>query len=151
MDPLSFIFILKTAAQCSSLWIVMKKMIDLHYMRTLVLNVEVETRKSHRKTRAQPHRRTLCFEEGFQSLLFSLQSWMSLGQTGSCFLNVTVPTRVTLWPSSAPDAVKMPWWSLCSPPPSPRPANFSSPETSCQSCGLEEVSGINLPEHKATF
>lgn len=61
---------------------------------------------------------------------------MSLGQTGSCFLNVTVPLRgAPLWPSSAPDAVQMPWWSLFSPSPPPHttPANFSSPETSCQS------------------
>lgn len=50
MDPLSFIFILKTAAQRSPPWLVKtKKMLDLHYTRTIVLNVEVENWKSHRK------------------------------------------------------------------------------------------------------
>lgn len=42
VDPLSFIFILKTSAQRSSLWFVKK---DLHYVKTIVLNVEVENRK----------------------------------------------------------------------------------------------------------
>lgn len=49
-------------------------MLDLHYTRNIVLNVEVENRKSHRKTRAQPHQRTRRFQEGFRLAVFAFLS-----------------------------------------------------------------------------
>lgn len=59
------------------------------------------------------------------------------------------PARVPPWPSSAPDAVKMPWWSLSSPP-LPLPT-FHLRKHLAKVCSLEEVKGINLPECRATF
>ena len=53
-----------------------KKMLDLHYMRNIVRNVEVGKQEESQKTRAQPHRRTQCFSRGFSSrslCFFSLQ------------------------------------------------------------------------------
>lgn len=48
-------------------------MLDLHYTKTIVLKVEVENRKSHRKTRAQPHQRTR-FHVGFRLAVFAFLS-----------------------------------------------------------------------------
>lgn len=77
---------------------------------------------------------------------------MSLGQTGSCFLNVTVPLRgAPLWPSSAPDAVQMPWWSLFSPsPPTHNPRQLLiSGKHLAKVAAREEVGGINLQEKQS--
>lgn len=55
-------------------WLV-KEMLDLHYMRNIVLSVEAENRKSHRKTRAQPHRRTWRFQGAASSRVFVSRSF----------------------------------------------------------------------------
>lgn len=134
-------------------------MLDLHYTRTIVLNVEVENWKSHRKENpctTTPRHSALSsgvFSSSRGLLLFPLyKSWMSLGQTGSCFLNVTVPLRgAPLWPSSAPDAVQMPWWSLFSPsPPTHNPRQLLiSGKHLAKVAAREEVGGINLQEKQS--
>ena len=58
---------------------------------------------------------------------------MSLGQTGSCFLNVTVPCEGYLCDPHLPQMLFR-CHDEAYPPLPPQPhANFSSPETSCQS------------------
>lgn len=138
MDPLSFIFILKTAAQRSPPWLVKtKKMLDLHYTRTIVLNVEVENWKSHRKENP-------CTTTPRHS---ALSSGVFSSSRGLCFF---LSTKVECpWGRRA--HVFLMWLSPCEghlcdphlpqmlfrchdeaysplPPPHTTPANFSSPE-----------------------
>lgn len=48
-----------------------KKMLDLHYMRNIVLSVEVGKQEESQKTRAQPHQRAWRSEEGFHLAVFA--------------------------------------------------------------------------------
>lgn len=72
-------------------------MLDLHYVRTIVLNVEVENRKSQRKKPVHNHTNAL---GAFKRVLVISRSLLSpstklnvLGGRLVCFLNVTVPAR----------------------------------------------------------
>lgn len=58
-------------------------MIDLHYMRNIVLNVEVGQQEESQKTRAQPHQRTRRSEEGFHLAVFAFSLSTKLNVLGA--------------------------------------------------------------------